>query len=297
MANDPDDLLPVSGSALSADPQLGRVVRAFGSRHGFDYLDDGKVRGMLAEQRQAFRRTTRGGLVWVSSLAGTVGLAWLLWAGLSKPERIAVAVTPPAVLLVLAVAAFVHIYRRGKRKLKHPYLVGYRHVLAAALAHGVPVTHVPDWLVGRSDGGVEAAPLPPYTAPPGNPSRSSGQQPPHSATGFSAGLPRKPEAVVEYERIADAGGWHDELGCILILAGCAGVGYGFVKDMPAAFAAVVLVGLGVWTLTAGYRLGRRKRELGAEARRYVEHLTRAQAAGSVVPELSPQLRKLLDSSL
>lgn len=297
MVNDSDDLLPVSGSSLSASPQLDRAVRGFSSHYGFDYFDDGRVRGMLAEHRQALRGTGRGALVWIAGLAGTVGIVWGLWAGLSKPENIAVAVGPPAVLLVLAVAAFVRVYRQYKRKLDHAYLVGYRHVLAAALAHGVPVTHVPDWLVGRSDGGVAAAPLPPYTAPSGSPAGYRGQQPPHSATGLSAGLPPKPEAVVEYERIADAGGWHDELGWILILAGGAGVGYGFVKDMPAAFAAVVLVGFGVWAWLAGHRLGKRQRELGAEARRYVEQLTRAQAVGAVVPELSPQLRKLLDSAL
>lgn len=296
MANDPDDLLPVSGRALSANRQLSSVVRSFGSRYGFDYFDDGGVRGMLAEHQEAFRRSTRGGLVWVASLAGTVGLGWLLWAGLSKPERIAVAVTPPAVLLVLAVAAFVHIYRQGKRKLEHPFLVGYRHVLAAALAHGTPVTHVPAWLTGRSDGGVEAAPLPPYTAPPGSPPPGNVQRLSHGGAA-TVPLPSKPDAVAEYERIAEHGGWHDEAGWILIGAGCVGVGYALVKDMPAAFAAVVLVGLGVWAWVAGYRLGKRKGELGAEARRYVEQLTRAQAAGAVVPELSPQLRKLLESPL
>ncbi len=294
MKNNPTDLLPVSAHALSADPRLRSVIRQFGSTYGYDYLDDGTVGRLLAEHEASLRRTASGGLVWSAGIAGTVGIAWLVWAAAGGPGNVGLAVAPPVVLLALAVAAFVRVHRQGRRQLRHPFLEGYRHVLAAALAHGVPVTLVPAWLTGRGGGEVEAAPLPSYTAPPGGaPAR------PRSARGAATGasLPPKPAAVAEYERIAEQGGWHDETGWILVGAGAVGVGYAVVQDVPAAFAAVLLVGFGVWTWVAGYRLGRRQGELAAEARRYLSRLTEAQAAGAVVPELSPSLRKLLDSPL
>ncbi|CAL9379641.1 hypothetical protein SUDANB6_01032 [Streptomyces sp. enrichment culture] len=296
MTDHPSDLLPVSASALAADPRLGSAVREFGRTYGYDYFDDAAVGRMLAEHEASLRRSARGGMVWAASLGGTAGLAWLLWAVLGRPGNLALAVAPPAVLLALSVAAFVRVHRDSRRKLRHPFLEGYRHVLAAALAHGAPVAFVPAWLTGRGGGEAEAAPLPPYTAPPGGPAPV---RRPRSATGAgtAAPLPTKPAAVAEYERIAERGGWHDEAGWILIGAGAAGVGYAAVEDVPAAFAAVLLVGLGIWTWVAGYRLGRRQKELEKEARRYVDQLNRAQSAGAVVPELSPPLRKIVDSRL
>ncbi|MGW6907677.1 hypothetical protein [Streptomyces sp. NPDC054940] len=296
MGDNASDPLPVSARALTADSRLGNAVREFGRTYGYDYFDDEAVRRQLAEHEASLRRTSRGGLMWTASLAGTVGLAWLLWGGLSKPENVGLAVAPGAALLVLAVASFVRVYRQGKRKLRHPFLEGYRHVLAAALAHGAPVAFVPAWLTGRGGGEAEAAPLPQFTAPPGGGTAPGRPRSPVGAGG-AAPLPPKPTAVAEYERIAEQGGWHDEAGWLLVGAGAAGVGYAVVKDVPAAFAAVLLVGLGIWTWLAGHRLGRRQRELADEARRYLDQLTSAQAAGAVVPELSPQLRKLFDSRL
>jgi hypothetical protein len=109
--------------------------------------------------------------------------------------------------------------------------------------------------------------------------------------------PPKPAEVEEYERIADHGGWHDEAGWILVVAGGVGVGYAVVKDLPAAYASVLLIALGIWTWLAGHRLGRRQRELSGEALRYLDELIRSQAAGAPVHELSPPLRKLLDTRL
>ncbi|MFI6013106.1 hypothetical protein ACIBAG_30545 [Streptomyces sp. NPDC051243] len=296
MNDNTGDLLPVSAEALSGDPLLAHAVRGFSDTYGYDYFDDSAVRRMLAKHEASLRGASMGGPVWLAGVASTVGLAWLVWAAAGKPENAVLAFVPPAVLLVLAVVVFVRLNLDGRRKLRHPFLEGYRYVLAAARAHGVPVTFVPAWLTGRGGGELEAAPLPKYTAPPGGPATSAQAQAAQGA-GAAAPLPAKPAAVAEYERIVEQGGWHDEAGWILVVAGAIGVAYAVAKDMPAAFAGALLVPLGIWTWLAGHRLGKRQRELADEARRYVDQLTRAQAAGAIVPELSPQLRKLLDSPL
>ncbi|WP_406179345.1 hypothetical protein [Streptomyces canus] len=289
MDKNPSDLLPVGAHALSADPRLADAVRRIGSTYGYDYFDDGAVRKTLSEHEAALRRLGRGGLVWAGSLATAVGIVWLVWAAAGRPDNMVVAAAPPAALLVLALAAFVQVNLQGRRKLRHPFLEGYRHVLAAARAHGAPVTFVPAWLTGRGGAALDVAPLPSYAAPAGAP-----------ATGVRAtpvAPPPKPAEVEEYERIADHGGWHDEAGWILVVAGAVGVGYAVVKDLPAAYASVLLIALGIWTWLAGHRLGRRQRELSGEALRYLDELTSAQAAGAPVDELSPPLRKLLDTRL
>ncbi|MEU9331097.1 hypothetical protein AB0D91_46570 [Streptomyces canus] len=289
MDNNPSDLLPVGAHALSADPRLADAVRQIGSTYGYDYFDDGAVSKALSEHEAALRRLGRGGLVWAGSLATAVGIVWLVWAVAGKPDNMAVAAAPPAALLVLALAAFVQVNLQGRRKLRHPFLEGYRHVLAAARAHGAPVTFVPAWLTGRGGAALDVAPLPSYATPAGAP-----------ATGVRAtpvAPPPKPADVEEYERIADQGGWHDEAGWILVVAGAVGVGYAVVKDLPAAYASVLLIALGIRTWLAGHRLGRRQRELSREARLYLDELTSAQAAGAPVHELSPPLRKLLDTRL
>jgi hypothetical protein len=288
MSDNTAALLPIGAHALSTDPRLAAAVRDFVSTYGYDYFDDETVGRTLAEHEASLRRVSRGGLVWAGSLATAVGIVWLVWAASRKPADMVVAVAPPAAVLVLALAAFVLVNLQGRRKLRHPFLEGYRHVLAAALAHGAPVTYVPVWLTGRGGGQLEVAPLPSYATPAGAP-----------ATGVRATpvAPPKPAEVEEYERIADQGGWHDEAGWILVVAGAVGVGYAVVKDLPAAYAAVLLIPLGIWTWLAGHRLGRRQRELSGEALRYLDELTRSQAAGAPVHELSPPLRKLLDTRL
>jgi hypothetical protein len=288
MSDNTAALLPIGAHALSTDPRLAAAVRDFGSTYGYDYFDDETVGRTLAEHEASLRRVSRGGLVWAGSLATAVGIVWLVWAASRKPADMVVAVAPPAAVLVLALAAFVLVNLQGRRKLRHPFLEGYRYVLAAALAHGAPVTYVPVWLTGRGGGQLEVAPLPSYATPAGAP-----------ATGVRATpvAPPKPAEVEEYERIADQGGWHDEAGWILVVAGAVGVGYAVVKDLPAAYAAVLLIPLGIWTWLAGHRLGRRQRELSGEALRYLDELTRSQAAGAPVHELSPPLRKLLDTRL
>ncbi|MFF7074808.1 hypothetical protein [Streptomyces pseudovenezuelae] len=282
-------LLPIGARSLSADARLANAVREFGRTYGYDYFDDETVGRTLAEHETALRRLARGRLVWAGSLATAVGIVWLVWAASGDPGNMVVAVAPPSAVLVLALAAVVQVNLQGRRKLRHPFLEGYRHVLAAALAHGAPVSFVPAWLTGRGGGSLDVAPLPSYAAPAGGP-----------ATGVRAASvtpPPKPAEVEEYERIAEHGGWHDEAGWILVVAGGVGVGYAVVKDLPAAYASVLLIALGIWTWIAGHRLGRRQRELSGEARRYLDELTRSQAAGAPVHELSPPLRKLLDTRL
>lgn len=286
MDEDPVRLLPVGAHTLRSDPRLAAAVRDFGRTHGYDYFDDRAVGQALAEHEASLRRLSRGWPVWAGSLATVVGIVWLVWAAAGEPDDMAVAVAPPAAVLALALAAFVLVNVQGRRRLRHPFLEGYRHVLAAALAHGAPVTVVPAWLTGRGGGQLAMAPLPPYAVPARRPSPVVGVT-----------VPSKPPEVEEYERIADQGGWHDEAGWILVVAGAVGVGYAVVKDMPAAFAAALLPVLGVWTWVAGHRLGGRQRRLSGEARRYLGELAAAQAAGAVVTELSPPLRKLLDRPL
>lgn len=167
MDKNPSDLLPVGAHALSADPRLADAVRRIGSTYGYDYFDDGAVRKTLSEHEAALRRLGRGGLVWAGSLATAVGIVWLVWAAAGRPDNMVVAAAPPAALLVLALAAFVQVNLQGRRKLRHPFLEGYRHVLAAARAHGAPVTFVPAWLTGRGGAALDVAPLPSYAAPPG----------------------------------------------------------------------------------------------------------------------------------
>ncbi|MGK3942845.1 hypothetical protein [Streptomyces sp. RP5T] len=289
MTNNTSDLLPVGAHALSADPRLAAAVRDFGSTYGYDYFDDAAVRRTLAEHEAALRRLGRGGLVWAGSLASVVGIVWLFWAATGEPDNMPVAVAPPAALLVLALAAFVRVNLQGRRMLRHPFLEGYRHVLAAARAHGAPVAFVPAWLTGRGGAALDVAPLPSYTAPVASP--------PTGVRSAPVAPPSKPAEVKEYERIAEHGGWHDEAGWILVVAGAVGVGYAVVKDLPAAYASVLLIGLGIWTWIAGHRLGRRQQQLSGEALRYLDELTRSQAAGAPVDELSPPLRKLLDTRL
>ncbi|MYW69530.1 hypothetical protein GTY65_36510 [Streptomyces sp. SID8379] len=283
------NLLPIGAHALSADPRLAYAVQELGRTYGYNYFDDDMVRRSLAEHETSLRRTSRGGLVWAGALLLLVGIVWLVVAASAKPQDMAVALAPPTAVLLLGIAALVRVYFLARSKLRHPFLDGYRHVLAASLAHGAPVTFVPAWLTGRGDGQLEAAPLPPYSAPVATPI--------HGAGAATVPPPSKPPAVEEYERIAEQGGWHDEAGGALILAGAIGIGYAVFQDIPAAYAAALLIPLGIWIWLAGHRLGKRQQQLSAEARRYLDDLVRAQAAGAVVPELTPPLRKLLDTRL
>jgi len=110
----------------------------------------------------------------------------------------------------------------------------------------------------------------------------------------SPAAPPAPASVAAYEEIADQGGWHDEAGCLLVVAALVGVAYGWWQGMPLGYLALLLVPLAIRVWVAGSRQGKEKERLREEALAHVEAVARAQAAGAVVPELSPRLRKLLD---
>ncbi|MFI9718812.1 hypothetical protein ACIHFE_04025 [Streptomyces sp. NPDC052396] len=97
----------------------------------------------------------------------------------------------------------------------------------------------------------------------------------------------------EYERIAEKGGWHDEAGWFLVIVAGAGAVFAVAAHKPVAWAALLLAPFGVWVWVLGHRFGQRQRELQSVAQEYVRQLMAAQAQGAQIPELSPQLSRLL----
>jgi hypothetical protein len=103
-----------------------------------------------------------------------------------------------------------------------------------------------------------------------------------------------PAAVAEYEQALNEGGWHNETGCLLLLAGVLGPAWAVTEDAPLYSLLVALVPLAILVWRAGSRQGRRQEALRAEAMAYVKAVAEAQAAGVRVSELSPALGKVLD---
>ncbi|MFD9316812.1 hypothetical protein ACFWDQ_03710 [Streptomyces sp. NPDC060053] len=309
----------MSRTTLESDARVLATVRAIGERRGVDYTDDAAVSELLAERRRALEATQRGPLVWVGGLTLVVGVLWPFMAQMvpALSERLPLSYAPAGPLLVIAAATLSAVLIRWKRASAHGTLVGYREVIGVARAHGLPVTHVPAWLEGRSYGGAGkgAAPVPAYGtvraedrgAPPSRPTAPSATwaapdpssvspgvapQPP---TRTSAPIPPKPAAVVSYEQTADEGGLHDEGGCLLLFGGVLGTAWGVSQDMPVAVVGgLLLVPLAVRVWVLGSRQGREKARLRQEALAYVRTIAAAQAAGAQAPELSPVLRKLLE---
>ncbi|MFC7982679.1 hypothetical protein [Streptomyces sp. NPDC057336] len=307
------DLLPVNGTALAADARALATVRAISARHGFDYTDDAAVTVLLAERRQALAAEQR-------RPAATLGILALM-AGPLLPcavpmvpaltDHLFAALGAAGCLFVVGVAMVVHVRVRWKRALTDGPLAGYREVLGVARAHGIPLTHVPAWLEGRSStgGGKGAAPIPTYTAVgplPDEPLPGTAPlvEAPPGAAPFRAAdaratapvaVPPKPEAVSAYETMADVGGWHDETGCLLMLAGACGAMWAATSDEPGAYGALLLVPLAVYIWLVGRRQGREKERLREAALAYVREVAAAQAAGAKVPELSPKLRELAET--
>ncbi|MEV0170933.1 hypothetical protein AB0I00_07375 [Streptomyces sp. NPDC050803] len=292
-------LLPISGATLATDARALAAVQAIGARHGVDYTDDATVTALFAERRRAIEATQHNWRGWVGVLVLTAGLI-LPMVSVELPERSAnlgFLVTGP--ILVVAAALITAAWKHWKRELTHPTLTGYREVLGVARAHGLPLTHVPAWLEGRSStgGGKGWAPIPTYpgVAPQPEAMQPEAAQPvtPQSEAGPTA-VPPKPAAVTRYEEMAEAGGWHDETGCLLLFAGLIGAGWAWSNDAPLGYFLLALVPLAIVVWVAGSRQGDEKRELRAEALAYVRAVTEAQAAGARVPELSRVLKKLLD---
>ncbi|WP_326729890.1 hypothetical protein [Streptomyces phaeochromogenes] len=301
-------LLPVSGAALSADARLLSSIRDVGARRGvdLDYTDDAATAEMLTRHRRTLSAAEHGPLMWLGSLALVAAIVWP-FLGHTVPAfegRPELAFGPAGPLLVVAVTSLVVVRRRWKRELLHPRLAGYREVLGLARAHGVPVTHVPGWLVGRSmSGDRETVPIPAYAEVEPLPAGSGPEPASGEATEATEGvasaappaIPAKPASVESYEAMADEGGWHDEAGCLLLFVGIGGVAWAVSEGNALGhLAAVLAVPLAITTWLAGARQGRERQRLREAAVAYVQALSAAQSAGASVPELSPVLRKLLE---
>ncbi|MER7865888.1 hypothetical protein ABTZ90_02260 [Streptomyces cellulosae] len=249
------ELLPLNGSTLANDARLLEKVRAIGVRHGFDYTDDAVVTELLAERRRTLERIQRGPLVWSGALLLTAAVIWPFLAP-TIPELAddpVLSYAPAGPLLLIAVACIALVHLRWKRELTQGPLAGYREVLGLARAHGYGPTHVPAWLEGRSTSGGSGkgtAPVPAYPRVAPQPTDAALRTDPSPTT---PSVPPKPEAVTAYERIADEGGWHDEVGCLLVAAGAGGAIWAATSDAPLGYAALVLVPVAVAVWLAGSR--------------------------------------------
>ncbi|MCF2128604.1 hypothetical protein L1I79_19495 [Strepomyces sp. STD 3.1] len=297
------DLLPVNGAALAADPRAAEAIRAVSARHEVDYLDDGAVSALLAERRRALDAERRHPSAWFGMLALTVGLLLPFVVPMIRTlsdHHLIAALAASGCLVVTGTALVVYAYTRWKRALAHPTLAGYRETLGIARAHGIPLTHIPPWLEGKSrtGGGKGSAPVPSY--PPVEPVGEADQVPRTDGRPLAppapVAVPPKPAAVSEYELRVDEGGWHDEAGCLLILIGGGGAIWAATSSEPVGYGALLLVPVALYIWLAGvrqYKEGERRREA---ALAYVRTIAAAQAAGAQVPELSPELRKLVDDA-
>ncbi|MGV9871178.1 hypothetical protein ACWDUG_00140 [Streptomyces cellulosae] len=281
---------PLGGAALAADSRLLDSVRAVGARTGVDYTEDAAVSDLLARHRHAVDQASRGTAGWIGGLALAAGVIWpfvgnVVPATAGKPL---LAYAPAGPLLVVAVACLTLVRLRWKRALMHKELAGYREVLGLARAYGIEPAHVPAWLEGRREdgGGKGVTPIPRYVQA----ERSDDE----SRTPSAATAPRKPAAVSEYERIADQGGWHDEVGWLMLFAGGIGPAVAVSSGEALGLAALALVPLAVVVWITGHRQGSRKAGLRPEAEAYARAVVAARAAGAETPKLSPQLRALLD---
>ncbi|MGW8742969.1 hypothetical protein [Streptomyces sp. NPDC055794] len=296
------DLLPVNGAALAADPRAAEAIRAVSARHEVDYMDDGAVSALLAERRRALDAQRRHPSAWLGILALTAGLLLPVVASTIRTlseHRLIAALAASGCLVVVGTALVVYAYTRWKHALNHPTLAGYRETLGIARAHGIPLTHVPPWLEGKTspEGGKGAAPVPSYPAvAPLDVRPPATDVPAPEAPSAPVAVPPKPAAVSEYEWRVNEGGWHTEAGCLLILLGGGGAAYAATSSEPVGYGALVLVPVALYVWLVGSRQGSEKERLRQEALAYVRAIADAQAAGARVPELSSELRKLVDEA-
>ncbi|MGW4377566.1 hypothetical protein ACWEJ7_28370 [Streptomyces albidoflavus] len=290
-------LLPVSGAELRRDPALHEAVRRVGQRVGVDFTDDERVREELKRGREATSAIGVGG----SCLAALLVIAAIVlpFAATVNPalaERRPILLGAAGLAAVLGIALMVRVVRKRHRAHRAPVLVAYREVLALARAHGLTLTHVPDWLVGRSS---ETGSKPSYPLPDIAPvSAAKGATPPPAPSApRSSGevrLPRKPSEVAVWEQSVDQGGWYGEAGLLAAFAGAGAAMWASIEDEPVGYAGLglgVAVAITLWVV--GYRQGVHKKRGREAALRYLADVRAAQAAGASVPELSPQLSKLL----
>lgn len=289
-------LLPVSGAALRADARVREAARDIGTRYGVDYTDDAAVTALLTERRKSLETEQR-------RPAAYLGLLTLM-AGMFLPFGIPLSPALDAHLFAVLGAAGGGGPRRGPARTRAG-------PMEARTAQRPP---------GRLPRGPRRRPRPRHPArahtavaggpddrrrrrrqgrgaDPDVPAGATGTGGPHGdhdgtlALGHRARpapvpVPPKPWAVSHYEHTADAGGWHDEVGCLLVLAGGGGVTWAVTVGTGVGYAALLLVPVAVWVWLAGRRQGREKEELREQALKYVKELEAAQAAGARVPELS-----------
>ncbi|MFI0980152.1 hypothetical protein ACH4SP_24500 [Streptomyces sp. NPDC021093] len=292
---------PVPGDVLRGSPALLADVRQLGARHGVDYTDDEAVGALLARHKEEIHRLRNSPKAWVGGISLLVSVCWpvatLMGIGppdlALAPRSLVVHAAPALALFVIGLVLVVQSHRRAGRRMDHPELVGYRLVLATATAHRVPVRSAPAWLVGRDKySDKETHPVPELDLKPRPDTDTDSAA--AAVTAPPPPVPEKPYDVVRYESLGTEGGWHDEAGWLLLGAGgIAGV-WAYADDQPFGYALIpVLVALGVLVWVAGHRQGVRHRALREAASRYVAEVTAAQRAGAEVPELSPELRKLI----
>ncbi|MEW1682032.1 hypothetical protein [Streptomyces sp. NPDC093594] len=299
---------PLGGAAMTADPRLLEKVRVVSGRTGVDYTDDAVLSELLVRHRRAVDGASRGPVGWIGGTALVTGVMWPFVGHMvpAMADNPLLAYAPAGPLLIVAVACLTLVHVRWKRAVLHTELAGYREVLGLARAHGIEPAHVPPWLEGRRQGGggKGAAPIPRYApveradAPDGPDDAPgdawSGTSDERTGMPRVATMPPKPDAVVAYERIADDGGWHDEVGCLLLLAGVIGAAVAMTSGTSLGLAALALVPLAVVVWVKGHRQGTAKADLRTEAEAYARAVVAARAAGADTPDLSPQLRALLD---
>ncbi|MEU8889126.1 hypothetical protein [Streptomyces sp. NPDC048442] len=302
---------PLPGDALRSSPALLADVQQLNARYGVDYTDDETVGALLARHKEEIHRLRNSPKAWVGGISLLVAVCWpaatLMGLGppdmTQAPRSLVVHAAPALALFVFGLVLVVQSHRRAGRRMNHPELVGYRLVLATATAHRVPVRSAPAWLVGRDKySDKESHPVPeldlaprPDTAAPATGTAAAGAVAAAPApVGPPPPVPEKPYDVVRYESLGTEGGWHDEAGWLLVAAGgIAGV-WAYSDGQPFGYALIpVLVALGVLVWVAGRRQGVRHTALREAASKYVAEVTAAQRAGAPVPELSPELRKLI----
>ncbi|MCX5204950.1 hypothetical protein OG897_26280 [Streptomyces sp. NBC_00237] len=286
--------LPITGDVIRDSPALHADVQLLSAQYGVDFTDDASIRPLLARHKEAVHRLRHSPKAWVGgiSLLLAVCLPFATLTALGPPDlaeaprSLAVHIAPGLALFAFGLTLLIQSHRRAVRRMNHPELVGYRMVLATATAHRVPVPAAPAWLVGRdSTTDKETHPLPELPLKP---------HPTPTEAPLAPPVPQKPYDVIQYESLGGEGGWHDEAGFGLVLAGGIAAVWATSEGEPAGYAlAAALALLGIRTWLAGRRQGNRHRALRDAAQRYVAEVTAAQRAGAQVPELSEKLRKLI----
>ncbi|MEK8171333.1 hypothetical protein NKH77_23405 [Streptomyces sp. M19] len=288
---------------MSTDPRLVEAVRRISAQHRVDYLDDDVVAEMLREHERQVRRAGLGpGLIGV--LALLVGSSGPYCAGGGRPTASRRLVTRQAGRRGLRGAdrPRSRVHHHGRRPQQAataaPALEGYRKVLGVAIAHGYPHSPYRPGSSGapgrRARVGADPryAPVPPLneertavaeTARPPQVRRARLRPPSLTRSSSTSAWPTSADGTT---RPAPSS-------CSPASSPAPGpTGLRTSRRWPSSRPRPVRP----WPSPSGWRGPARaqKEALRKHARAYLRELVAAQAAGTVVPELSPPLRKLLD---